>query len=298
MWPSYPAHGLLTGPARAKAETWRLLIGLICAATAYLAMTQFFYGLILGSMSPMAGAEFAQRLATGSTPSAMLVLLFSFGLMPVALAGVVVVFHRRSPITLLGPWPLFRGQLWVAVWAMVVLNAALMILPPWGMDEPLEPGLQVSTWVMLLPFSLVAVLVQTGSEEILFRGYIQQQLAARYRSPWIWMVMPSALFAAGHYTPETAGENALLIAAWAGIFGMVMADLTARSGTLGPAIAVHFVNNVMAILVTSVPDDLNGLALFQLPFSMADEAAMSAWLPVDFGLMLVSWLAVRLAIRR
>ena len=77
-----------------------------------------------------------------------------------------------------------------------------------------------------------------------------------------------------------------------------MADLTARSGSLGPAIAVHFCNNVSAILVVSLPDDLSGLALYLTPFGMQDTDALAAWLPVDFAMMLVFWLAARLAIRR
>jgi hypothetical protein len=55
---------------------------------------------------------------------------------------------------------------------------------------------------------------------------------------------------------------------------------------------------VTAILITSMPDDLSGLALYLTPFSMADAEAVRAWLPVDFVLMLISWLAARLAIRR
>ena len=53
-----------------------------------------------------------------------------------------------------------------------------------------------------------------------------------------------------------------------------------------------------AILIASMPDDLSGLALYLVPFSMEDTEALRAWLPVDFGIMFVSWLAARLAIRR
>ena len=77
-----------------------------------------------------------------------------------------------------------------------------------------------------------------------------------------------------------------------------LADLTARAGTLGPAIAVHFVNNASPFLLVSLPDDLSGLSLYLGSFSMGDEAMMRAWLPVDFAFMIVSWLTARLAIRR
>ena len=160
------------------------------------------------------------------------------------------------------------------------------------------PQLPLGRWTALLPLSLLAVLVQVSAEELLFRGYLQQQLAARFASPLAWMVVPSALFALGHYSPETAGDNAIWFVLWAGIFGMLMADLTARTGTLGTAIAVHFVNNVIAMLFTAMPDNLSGLALYVMPFATSDADAVAQWLPVDFAIMVTSWLAVRLALRR
>lgn len=84
------------------------------------------------------------------------------------------------------------------------------------------------------------------------------------------MGVPSILFAVGHYTPDMAGDNALLIALWACVFGLLTSDLTARAGTLGPAIALHFFNNIIALLFISLPDNLNGLALFTLPFDASD----------------------------
>ena len=152
--------------------------------------------------------------------------------------------------------------------------------------------------MVLLPLSLGVVFIQISAEEIFFRGYLQQQLAARFQSPLVWMVLPSVLFAMGHYQPAEAGENAVMIVVWAGVFGLLMADLTARSGTIGPALAVHFVNNVTALLITSLPDSLGGLALWHAPFGMEDTAELRAWMPVDFALMIVSWLAARLALRR
>lgn len=93
-------------------------------------------------------------------------------------------------------------------------------------------------------------------------------------------------------------ENAVLIVLWAGVFGLLMADLTARSGTLGPAIAVHFFNNISALLVFASPTSLYGLSLYLMPYDLSDAEALRPWLAVDFALMLVSWLTARLAIRR
>lgn len=286
----YRAHEALVGPARPRGEVWRLILGLILVATGYIALGQY-YSRVLGSFLP-------DDMDAGATPGGMLLLLFSFGCLSVAVIVVTLVLHGRSFWSLVGPpgrwWRTFR----LSLFAAAALSVVLAILPPYGYGSELSQGLPLRSWLFVLPVALLAVFVQTSAEELLFRGYLQQQLAARFRSPLVWMVLPSALFAAGHYLPEQAGENALLIAAWSGIFGLLMADLTARTGSLGPAMAVHFFNNLLAMLILSVPDDLNGLALYVLPFGMADEKAIAAWLWVDFGIMLTTWLAVRLALRR
>jgi len=295
---AYAPHQAFIAPACAHAQVWRLAVGLVLGAGGYIALAQVFYTTVFSLFAPAGGPITAESATTGATPFEMLALLFSFGAMTVVLALLVAVLHTRSPLTLLGPLRPFATQFGVAAGAMAMLSAVLWILPPWGMDPPLVPGLPIGVWAGLLPLSLLAVLVQVSAEELLFRGYIQQQLAARFASPLVWMVLPSALFALGHYGPETMGDNAIWVVAWAGIFGLLMADLTARTGTLGPAIAVHFINNVIAMLFTAMPDDLSGLALYVMPFALSDEAAVAKWLPVDFAIMLTSWLAVRLALRR
>jgi hypothetical protein len=82
------------------------------------------------------------------------------------------------------------------------------------------------------------------------------------------------------------------------MFGVLAADLTARAGTLGPAIALHFFNNIIALLFISLPDSLSSLALYVLPYDMSDTDVLRQWLLVDFAVMIVGWLAARLALRR
>lgn len=295
-WPTYDAHDTFIASALGTQQVWRLLIGLCIAAGVYLLCNQVFYSIVLtvGGQSP----AFWNALVDGSTPMAMYVLLFSFVFMAVGAGVAVRVAHNRSAADMFGPKGKMLGQGIAVLWVLVPLTVVIWILPPWNLGDPFVPNLDLSLWLILLPISLLAVLVQVSAEEIVFRGYIQRQLAARFKSPWVWMVLPSVLFGAGHYTPESAGANAMTIAVWAAVFGVLMADLTARAGTLGPAIAVHLVNNISALLIVSMPGELSGLALYLSPFSMADEAELRAWLPVDFAWMFVCWLAARLAIQR
>lgn len=296
---AYRAHNQLVQPARRRREIWRLFAGLILAG-----VIAFVLGTLLRSflfaLSPDIAAEVSGESAEGqgNTPTSLIILLYSFGLMIIGTFIAARVVQQRDPWSIIGPLDRAIRQFWAVLKMLALLVFVMAVLPPYDMGEPLVPNLDFGLWFTLLPLSLSAVFVQVASEEILFRGYIQQSLAARFSSPVFWMFLPAALFGLGHYLPEEAGENAWMIALWATLFGVLMADLTARAGTLGPAIALHLVNNVTAILIVSVPDSLSGLSLATTPYSLSDASEMRGWLIIDFALMFISWLAARVAIRR
>ncbi|MFT7594806.1 MAG: membrane protease YdiL (CAAX protease family) [Paracoccaceae bacterium] len=294
----YGAHEHLVAPARAYPAIWRLFVGLlIVTAMVFGLNTALQIGLI--AVAPEYWRpELASVNTQGRHPLSLLVLLASFVFVISGILVAVRQMHKRSLSSVIGPLPVVARQFWAVFRLLLGLGAVLLVLPPYGMGAPLVANLALGPWLLLLPLSLLAVLIQTSAEETLFRGYIQQALAARFSSPLVWMVLPSLLFLLGHYLPAEAGENALLIAAWSGLFGLLMADLTARAGTLGPAIAVHMFNNMIALLFISLPGGLSGLALYVMPFQMDDTEMIRGWLLVDFAMMFVSWLVARLAIRR
>lgn len=291
----YLAHEALVAPARKWPQLWRLMAGLLLASV----LTMAFGAVARNAMKLFMPGATGWNWERADTPGVMVILLASFGFAGLATVMAAHILQERTFRDLVGPIPQAVRQFWKVFRALIILAVVLMILPPWGGDMPaLEPNLAFGTWLRFLPFALIALLIQVGAEELLFRGYIQQSLAARFRAPAIWLAVPAVLFGLGHYLPNEAGDNAGIIALWALVFGLLMGDLTARAGTLGPAIAVHMANNVSAILFVSVPDSMSGLSLYTLPYSMADTEAMRPLLAVDFALMFVSWLAARLAIAR
>lgn len=293
----YDAHAAFVAPARARAEIWRLLVGLFLITVIIFALTALFQWAVLTVGGPTLHRDITRVEGMGQTSAGVLALLYGFVAMTLAVVVVTAQFHRRHPLTLLGPVPLMLRQFGAVVAVLILLGLVIIVLPPWGFDDPVTAGLSPLTWVLLLPLGLVAVLIQTSAEEILFRGYLQQQLAARFRSPLIWMVAPALLFGALHYRPD-AGANGGLIMLWAAGFALAAADLTARAGTLGPAIALHFMSNTSALLILSAEGTLSGMALFRLQIDMADPVALRPYLMIDATMILVGWLAARLAIRR
>ena len=221
-------------------EIWRLACGLALIVVAYFALV--FLLLTVARALPGWPAMTAE-IVSGSTPRAMWFMLASFGALCAALYIALRIFHDRGFRSLLGPLRLVVRDFWRVLRLVIVLFAVLLLIPsPEGLS--LERNLSLGRWLPLLIVSLPLIMLQIGAEELVFRGYLQSQLAARFRHPLIWLLVPSLLFGALHYDPATYGGNAALLALWAALFGLVAADLTARTGNLGAALAVHFANNV------------------------------------------------------
>jgi CAAX protease family protein len=270
-------------PAKEKSQLWRLVVGLVLGIGVYYA---FLLGILLVGAS--FGIDIATALDGTGGPPEVAILLFSFLGMTFGVVVVARLLHGRDLMSVIGPDPAeTRRSFTVAAiitFAITVASFALYV-----MVFPTNPNLALPVWLAWLPFSLVLVLIQTSAEELVFRGYIQQQLAARFSSPLIWWLLPSALFSLMHYEPETYGPNTWLVVIGAGLIGLVAADVTARTGNLGAAIAIHFVNNAMAILFIAPLNDLNGLALNIGSFSAADIDMLRIALWIDIGIILTSY---------
>jgi len=292
---NYDEHAMMTRPAMARSEAWRTAAGFVAIAVATGFLNAGFYA-VVDSVAPQWSRTYLQGAGLGQTPISLLVVLLSFGLAIIAVAATLRILHGRGLSTAMGPLMMVVRD-FLACLKILVPIIFLFALIPSPEGQHLIPHLSFGTWIMLLPFALVGLIIQVGSEEILFRGYLQQQLAARFANPAVWLLVPSTLFALGHYDPN-AGAVAGYVIIWALLFGVAAGDLTARAGNLGPAIAMHFVNNAMAMLIVSLPDSLSGLALYHYPYTTAQIAEASPLMLFDLVHLLISWLACRVAIRR
>ena len=309
----YPAHDDFVAPARNRPQIWRLILGLLVALIIYLVITIAIVAIAVLMSAP--GSFFAdigawaeggaigpnpietelRLLMSGQRPTQVLVILSTFGGMFLGAMAAARWFHGRSFQSLTGQFPLMARHFgFAAVIAAPLLALSLFIPPTLGTEVNLELGV----WLTFVPLALMMVLLQTGAEELLFRGYLQQQLAARFRSPIIWMVLPSVLFGLGHWNPEQFGAAAWMVVAITTLVGLFAADLTARTGTIGAAWGFHFINNVAAILIVSLEGPLSGLSLWVIPAANVPPDVLQTALLRDIVVITVIWLAIRQLIRR
>lgn len=291
----YAPHERLVASARAFPALWRVILGAALAMAVYLGLVYTAFGLVARLRGPeIAASLFEDVFVTGRSAGDALWLLASFACLLAGTLTAARLLHRRGLRSLTGPPGQALADFAGALRALALLYAALWLLLPAGTE--LAPNLSPGRWLALLPLAIPALILQTGAEEIFFRGYLQQQLAARFHTPLLWIGLPTLAFAYGHYAPDQAGPNALPAVAWAGLFAIAAADLTARTGTLGAAVAFHFANNATSVLLVALPGPVSGLALYTYPFGPADPEVMPLLL-VDLALIAVSWLAIRVALR-
>jgi membrane protease YdiL (CAAX protease family) len=292
----YARHAAYFAPALRRPELWRTALGLLLVISLYAGCLAAGYVLLTLRYGEWMAAGIVYAMANGATPGSMLLLLASFFFIGIGPIIAVRLLHRRRAGTLFGP----DSRRVLADFARVVapiLGLNLLLLPLYLSDPAITSHQPIVQTLAYLPFALPLVLLQTGAEELLFRGYLQQQLAARFHSPVVWMGLPSALFAALHYAPQDYGGNAFYIVVWTFAFGLFAADLTARTGHLGAAIGLHFANNLAAMLLVAIKGDLDGLALWTIDVSLTDPAAVLPILVTDFLGMFIAWLLARLALR-
>ena len=280
-------------PARRAPQLWRLALGVALLVAINTAVSA---ALFLG-LARVLGPEAAPRAETlGATPGMMVVLLFSFVGLGLGTWAAARLLHRRGLASLIGDGATAGRHFGAGAALILVLYGAGLLVGGWSLD--LERNLAPGLWLLWLPLALVGLAIQTGAEELALRGYVQQQLAARFASAWVWMVLPSVAFGMLHYDPGMMGGNAWLVVGLTGLFGLIAADLTARSGTLGLAWGLHFANNFFALMVVTPQGALSGLALFTTPFAADDTGTMRGLLLADLAFLGLIWALCRLGLRR
>ncbi|WP_375279345.1 lysostaphin resistance A-like protein [Pseudooctadecabacter sp.] len=237
--------------------------------------------------------DMADAFYSGSTPLAVRWNLALFAVYAALLWGILRLLHRVALGALVGqPATALYAGVKVAVY---LIPLYIVALGPSLSDPTVYQQMDVATWLAILPLTLPLLLVQIGAEELVFRGYLQSHMAALSRNPLVWMVIPSVLFGLIHYDGTQPPYSTWAYVVWAMGLGLVCADVTARHGTLGPAIAIHFINNFFAMFVLAADDWLYGASLYVWP---TGGLPWDPWVPFETLFLLSVWLATRLAIRR
>ena len=229
---------------------WRWIVGVVIIVVMWLGVGSIGLGLagcaLLGATNILgidcSGGEF-----TGDETFSAQLVVFGLGF-AVGLLGIWLVLkhiHRKEFLRLLTgrsrfDWSRFLvGMLTALVLSLVMLAVDVYAL---GSDATFQqPGWGFLVFVL---FALIFVPIQSGFEEVFFRGYILHGLINLNRNRVVLAVVAGILFALPHATNPEPGEFGIapyltsLVAS--GIFFAVIVML---DGGLELAWGYHFINN-------------------------------------------------------
>ncbi len=290
-----PEFEAMLAPAKLYPELWRLLLGVAVIVFCYFGFVCILAVAAFPILGPLEYFGFIQSLATPTTPVQTAALLLTFVGMAVGPVLAAGACHLRGAGTIFGPaGETLRGFLTVLA---VAGPFYLALLAVGTIFQPVVDNLPWDTWARWIPAALALVLLQVTAEEMLFRGYLQQQLAARFHARWVWMGLPAAIFAALHWNPST-GNVVWLVLLTTFVFGLIAADLTERTGSLGAAIGFHFVNNVAGITLVAMQGTITGLARWTTSYGIEEAGLLAMSLGLNVAFIAVVWRACIRALDR
>jgi membrane protease YdiL (CAAX protease family) len=298
--PGTPFHRLALTPLH---RWWRPLAGTVfIAALGVAAAVVFLFA--AGPFGDTGGSGAGEATRVLALNLAVLSLLT-----PIVLVAARVV-QRRPAGTVLSVAGRMRWRWLFACCGLAVgycIASLVLSYLTWAIfngEEPVEPAGQWPGWAeFLAPAAVILLLVplQATAEEVVFRGWLLQGIAAwtprarpgsavlgsvrvLLRTPWIAIVVSAALFTSVHGYTGWALLNIFC-------FGALAGWLAVRTGGLEASIALHVFTNMMGLLVLAA-SDLMSDALEQ------GAAPFSAFLASMLALALYALAVVRVAERR
>ena len=254
-------------PARSETRWWMVILTLTLWIVFYMILSSSF---VFAMNLFFDLGELQQGVFI--TPSAVYVLLLTFIIWIIVFLTVVKLFHKRGIISLLGNSKRkFLYNFCVAIGISAVFLVLSYYLAP--SDDQIIENLTFYRWLSVLPIGVCLMFFQVSAEELLFRGYLQQQFAVWIKNRWFYMAVPSGIFGLMHYDGSMGVDVGLIVVATTGLLGLFLADLTYRTGNLGAAIGVHFANNFSAMFWISYQEQISGLARYTAP-AFFNEPAM------------------------
>lgn len=232
--------------ARGKTAWWRYILTWIGATV--LAIVVIVAVLVPLVLAGVVTQETVAAMRSTANPALFFAWVGgSFGAWLLAFAAAIWLIHKKSIGDIIGQW---RWRLFLtgaAIWAVVVVAGT-------GLDYALHAG--GFEWTgdrLTLPFVVTvvtALMVQTFTEEFIFRGYMTQAFLHWVKNPFLASALSGLLFGAFHLL------NGLPQAVAAAVFGMVTAYVAIRTGGLAATWGIHLVNNLFGAIVVVSADDI------------------------------------------
>ncbi|HLA54330.1 MAG TPA: CPBP family intramembrane glutamic endopeptidase [Flavitalea sp.] len=208
----------------------------------------------------------ANPVKYGASPNLGLFLMlvpFVVGLIMVARL-FKSLHHRSLKETINGTNTIRWGRFF---WGVLVWGSLMMIC--FLVDYAINPGnftfsFDASSFIPLVLISVLIIPLQASFEEIMFRGYLAQGIAAWTRSRWVALVVPSLLFGLLHIGNPEIKEHGFWVAMPSYVlFGLAFGLIAILDDGIETVMGAHAINNIFgSVFITYKSSALATSALF------------------------------------
>jgi membrane protease YdiL (CAAX protease family) len=199
-----------------------------------------------------------------ATPAGVLTALGSFAGIWAGAWVAMRFLHREKLTALFGNSRRIAWGGFAKGFCAVFLTSLFSEVLLYAMEPQIARGsISIASWLMALVPVAALTLLQTSSEELLFRAYLPRGLAKRFSSPVIWAFLPVLVFTLLHWSSASSPIMNAMGLATIGIFAALLMTLVYATGNLGASMGAHFANNLFGFLFISHQQAYNAFALFE-----------------------------------
>lgn len=158
-------------PALSEKRWWVVSLTLVLWGVFYMILSSCFI-LIVSKLFNLDNI----RDGLFTTPLEVYILLSTFLIWLTVFLILVKLFHKRGIISLIGKPKInfFKNFSYAIIIAGIFLFSTQSLIPN---NENILENLTYTRWLKVLPLGIFLMFFQVTAEEVLFRGYLQQQLA-------------------------------------------------------------------------------------------------------------------------
>lgn len=194
-------------------------------------------------------------------------MLFAFVIALIALVFFFKPFHKRTYQQVINGTNKIRwNRFFTGLTVWLALSAIGLGVDLWLNPSNYVLQFDLSAFIPLIFITVILMPIQTTYEEMAFRGYMAQGVAAYTQNRWWTIIIPGVSFGLLHsFNPEIIEHGFLLMMPQYIFFGLFFGFVTVLDDGIETAMGIHAANNMfICLFVTNSSSALQTPAVFNV----------------------------------
>lgn len=264
-------NGFIGAARQGKNQWWRYILGIFLILFSWLILGGLLYGISL--VIALAIATVIQGTLGSEIPDGVVDIQEIINQIPPAIAYflqnipflffflsllfVVCVIHKRHFLTLIrGDRSIRLRRFWQGFGLWFVLLSSINFIAYFLNPGSFEINFNPISWCLFAIPAFFVVILQSGTEELFFRGYILQGLGLSIANKTVLATLTGIIFAIPHFfNPEMLRDPLILSLTYLSL-GCFLGLLAVKDNGLELALGQHAANNFVIVTLFNTKDSV------------------------------------------